>query len=58
MRMDDNIEPSLEEEFRRVINRRCVDVACNTPDYILADLVVETLASIEAFNKKRDEHGR
>jgi hypothetical protein len=40
----------LRRELRSLFNRECVDSALNTPDHILADLVVEQL---QAYRRTR-----
>ena len=37
----------LIRDFRKVINCACIDSACNTEDFILAEYVVECLAAFE-----------
>jgi hypothetical protein len=52
----------MSEEFKRrladLLNEYCIDVATNTPDFILAEFVVgNLLAYADAQNKRRDWYG-
>ena len=45
---------TLEEDLRRVINNHSVESASNTPDYILAELITNTLDTFAEAVRKRD----
>lgn len=48
------ISDKVHEEFRSVVNRSSIDAALNTPDYILADYLVECLKMYEKTTSDRD----
>ena len=48
------MEPGLEEQLRGLLNRFSQDNDCNTPDYILAMYLLDSLAAYKRAVKERD----
>jgi hypothetical protein len=44
----------LQESLRRLINRLSLENGSNTPDFILADYLIESLKAYERANQRRD----
>lgn len=48
------IKPEFVQELEQLINRHSVDSYMNTPDFILAESIVEQLEGVRELNAKRD----
>lgn len=46
---------SFKNEITQLINKYSIDAEANTPDYILAEYVVDVLSSYVGITKARDE---
>ena len=47
---------TFEQELRELINRHCLESTSNSPDYILAEFVLDSLDAFDSATKKRDDH--
>lgn len=47
---------SLEEELRQVINRRSRENLSNTPDFILAEYLIDCLMAFESATRLREKY--
>lgn len=53
------VTPELREDLRKVINRHSLENGSNTPDFVLADFLVEQLNLWNKFTSIREKwHGR
>jgi len=53
------VDKKLREDLRRTMNENSVDNICNTPDYVLADMLLRTLAIFrQAHNETMIWHGK
>ena len=49
----------FRDDLQSVLNRHCMENESNTPDYILADYLIECLRALdEAINKRASWYGR
>ena len=49
---------SFETELTKLLNCHCKDTTTNTPDFILAKYLMDTIQALESLNKHRDTwHG-
>ena len=46
----------FEKELRGLINKHCLENTSNSPDYILAEFVLDSLDAFDTATKRRDEH--
>ncbi len=53
--MPDNTSLSLEQELKALLNRHSAEGRSNTPDFILAEFMVECLGIWHRATRKRDK---
>jgi len=46
---------TFEEELRTLINCHCLENASNSPDFILAEFILDSLDAFDSATKRRDE---
>lgn len=49
------MKQSFKNELTQLINKYSIDAEANTPDYLLAEYVVDVLSSYVGITKARDE---